>query len=162
MRHFPAAYHRPQLDAAGIALSRVPDFPVWVDPSPISSFREQRTITEVRRLVSSIQYSVHGTAAAIRFTNVQLATMRSRIRALAVHLAALLRLLDLGVDRDRLELWHHDVDGREGSTLMDWPFTPMATSNSPTCGHPKFPQARRADYDDSGLMAIRAAASLRR
>ena len=77
-------------------------------------------------------------------------------------IAALLRLLDLGVDRDRLELWHHDVDGREGSTLMDWPFTPMATSNSPTCGHPKFPQARRADYDDSGLMAIRAAASLRR
>lgn len=37
-------------------------------------------------------------------------------------IAALLRLLDLGVDRDRLELWHHDVDGREGSTLMDWPF----------------------------------------
>ena len=37
-------------------------------------------------------------------------------------IAALLRLLDLGLDRDRLELWHHDVDGREGSTLMDWPF----------------------------------------
>ena len=39
---------------------------------------------------------------------------------------------------------------------------PMVTSNSPTCGHPKFPQARRADYDGSGLMAMRAAASLRR
>ncbi len=37
-------------------------------------------------------------------------------------LAALLRLLDMGVDRERIELWHHDVDGREGSTLMDWPF----------------------------------------
>ena len=99
MRHFPAAYHRPQLDAAGIALSRVPDFPVWVDPSPISSFREQRTITEVRRLVSSIQYSVHGTAAAIRFTNVQLATMRSRIRALAVHLS-LAESLDAVTDEE--------------------------------------------------------------
>ncbi len=39
---------------------------------------------------------------------------------------------------------------------------PMATSNSPTRGHPKFPQARRPDYDGSGLMARRAAASLRR
>ncbi|OXR48051.1 phosphohydrolase [Pusillimonas sp. T2] len=37
-------------------------------------------------------------------------------------IASLLHLLDLGVDRSRLELWHHDVDGREGSTLMDWPF----------------------------------------
>lgn len=40
--------------------------------------------------------------------------------------------------------------------------SPMATSNSPTRGHPKFPQARRPDYDGSGLMARRAAASLRR
>jgi hypothetical protein len=39
---------------------------------------------------------------------------------------------------------------------------PMATSNSPTCGHPKFPQARRLDYEVSGLMAMRVAASLRR
>src|SRR5690554_3708573 len=37
-------------------------------------------------------------------------------------IACLLHLLDLGVDRSCLELWHHDVDGREGSTLMDWPF----------------------------------------
>ena len=35
-------------------------------------------------------------------------------------LACLLHLLDLGVSRDRIELWHHDVDGREGSSLMDW------------------------------------------
>ncbi|WP_087745051.1 hypothetical protein [Acidovorax sp. T1] len=40
--------------------------------------------------------------------------------------------------------------------------TPMARSNSPTLGHPKFPQAGRSDYDDSGVMAMRAAASLRR
>ncbi len=38
-------------------------------------------------------------------------------------LACLLRLLDLGVPKDKLELWHHDVDGREGSGLMDWPVT---------------------------------------
>lgn len=38
-------------------------------------------------------------------------------------LALLLHLLDLGVDRNRIELHHHLVDGREGSTLMDWPIT---------------------------------------
>lgn len=38
-------------------------------------------------------------------------------------LACLLRLIDLGVPREKIELWHHDVDGREGSTLMDWPCT---------------------------------------
>lgn len=37
--------------------------------------------------------------------------------------AATLHLLDVGVPRNRIELWHHDVDGREGSTLMDWPVT---------------------------------------
>lgn len=39
---------------------------------------------------------------------------------------------------------------------------PMARSNSPTLGHPKFPQAGPSDYDDSGLTAMRAAASFRR
>lgn len=38
-------------------------------------------------------------------------------------MACLLHLLDSGVDRTKIELWHHDVDGREGSTLMDWPVT---------------------------------------
>ena len=38
----------------------------------------------------------------------------------------------------------------------------MAMSNSPTRGHPKFAQAGRPDYDDSGVMAMRAAASLSR
>lgn len=38
-------------------------------------------------------------------------------------LACLLHLLDLGVPREKIELWHHDVDGREGSTLMDWACT---------------------------------------
>ena len=38
----------------------------------------------------------------------------------------------------------------------------QAMSNSPTRGHPKFPQAGRPDYDDTGVMAMRAAASLSR
>ena len=38
-------------------------------------------------------------------------------------LACLLTLLELGVDPSRLEAWHHAVDGREGSTLFDWPVT---------------------------------------
>lgn len=38
-------------------------------------------------------------------------------------LVCLLHLLDCGVPREKIELWHHDVDGREGSTLMDWPVT---------------------------------------
>ncbi len=38
-------------------------------------------------------------------------------------LACVLHLLESGVPRESIELWHHDVDGREGSTLMDWPST---------------------------------------
>ncbi len=38
-------------------------------------------------------------------------------------LACVLALLEAGVPRERIELWHHDVDGREGSDLMDWPCT---------------------------------------
>ncbi len=36
----------------------------------------------------------------------------------------------------------------------------MASPNSPTRGHPKFPQAAHPDYDVCGWMAKRAAASL--
>jgi 3'-phosphoadenosine 5'-phosphosulfate sulfotransferase (PAPS reductase)/FAD synthetase len=39
-------------------------------------------------------------------------------------LACLLNLFNLGVDPSKIELWHHEIDGREGSTLMDWPITP--------------------------------------
>lgn len=39
-------------------------------------------------------------------------------------LACLLLLLAAGVPREKIELWHHDVDGKEGSNLMDWPSTP--------------------------------------
>jgi 3'-phosphoadenosine 5'-phosphosulfate sulfotransferase (PAPS reductase)/FAD synthetase len=38
-------------------------------------------------------------------------------------LALLLLLIEMGVSLELVELWHHDVDGREGSTLMDWPCT---------------------------------------
>lgn len=38
-------------------------------------------------------------------------------------LAVLLWLLEQGVPRERIELHHHDVDGREGSRLFDWPVT---------------------------------------
>jgi len=38
-------------------------------------------------------------------------------------LALFLYLIDNGVSRDKIELWHHDIDGREGSKLMDWPIT---------------------------------------
>lgn len=38
-------------------------------------------------------------------------------------LACVLHLLDSGVPKSKIELWHHDVDGREGSELMDWACT---------------------------------------
>jgi len=47
--------------------------------------------------------------------------------------ATLLHLYDIGVDRSKIELWHHDVDGREGSTLMDWAF--MADYNRKLAEH---------------------------
>lgn len=39
-------------------------------------------------------------------------------------LACLLHLIEAGVDLAKVELWHHEIDGREGSVLMDWPVTP--------------------------------------
>lgn len=41
--------------------------------------------------------------------------------------ATVLWLIDRGVDPAKIELWHHLVDGREGSTLMDWPCTESYT-----------------------------------
>jgi 3'-phosphoadenosine 5'-phosphosulfate sulfotransferase (PAPS reductase)/FAD synthetase len=38
-------------------------------------------------------------------------------------LACLLVLMEHGVDLSKVELWHHDIDGREGSDLMDWTVT---------------------------------------
>jgi len=39
-------------------------------------------------------------------------------------MACFLHLLDLGVDMSKVELWHHDIDGRESDALMDWVCTP--------------------------------------
>lgn len=38
--------------------------------------------------------------------------------------ACFLHLLDLGVPKDKIELWHHSIDGEPGSKpFMDWPIT---------------------------------------
>ncbi|KKN80243.1 hypothetical protein LCGC14_0332120 [marine sediment metagenome] len=40
-------------------------------------------------------------------------------------LACVLKLLrEYPEVKDKIELWHHDIDGREGSELMDWAITP--------------------------------------
>lgn len=38
-------------------------------------------------------------------------------------IASVLHLLELGVPKDKIELWHHIIDGKEGSDLMDWACT---------------------------------------
>jgi 3'-phosphoadenosine 5'-phosphosulfate sulfotransferase (PAPS reductase)/FAD synthetase len=39
-------------------------------------------------------------------------------------LACILHLLELGVPKEKIELWHHEVDGRESGHFMDWTVTP--------------------------------------
>ena len=39
-------------------------------------------------------------------------------------IGCLLSILDMGIPKDKIEIWHHSIDGHEGSTLMDWPVTP--------------------------------------
>lgn len=38
-------------------------------------------------------------------------------------IACHLNLLQMGVDPSRIELWHHDIDGRESDRLFDWEIT---------------------------------------
>lgn len=38
-------------------------------------------------------------------------------------IALFLYCLEQGVDKNKIEFFHHDIDGREGSNLMDWPIT---------------------------------------
>lgn len=38
-------------------------------------------------------------------------------------IACHLHLLDMGVDPSKIELWHHDIDGRESDRLFDWEIT---------------------------------------
>lgn len=37
--------------------------------------------------------------------------------------AAYLKLLELGVPKEKIELWHHDIDGGHPTRRMDWPVT---------------------------------------
>ena len=36
--------------------------------------------------------------------------------------ALVLHLLELGIPKEKIELWHHDIDGG-GETFMDWEIT---------------------------------------
>ncbi|NEX60056.1 phosphoadenosine phosphosulfate reductase family protein [Noviherbaspirillum sp. 17J57-3] len=38
-------------------------------------------------------------------------------------IACLLHLFEIGYPKERIECWHHDVDGREAPAFMDWPCT---------------------------------------
>lgn len=38
-------------------------------------------------------------------------------------LACVLDLLERGVPREKIELWHHDIDGGHPTRKMDWPVT---------------------------------------
>ncbi|WP_041444542.1 hypothetical protein [Syntrophobotulus glycolicus] len=38
--------------------------------------------------------------------------------------AAYFRLLELGVPKEKIELWHHDIDGGHPTRRRDWPVTP--------------------------------------
>jgi 3'-phosphoadenosine 5'-phosphosulfate sulfotransferase (PAPS reductase)/FAD synthetase len=37
--------------------------------------------------------------------------------------ACYFKLLELGVPKEKIELWHHDIDGRHPTRRMDWPCT---------------------------------------
>lgn len=37
--------------------------------------------------------------------------------------AAYFKLLELGVPKEKIELWHHDIDGKNAERRMDWPCT---------------------------------------
>lgn len=37
--------------------------------------------------------------------------------------ACLLKLLELGVPREKIECWHHNIDGGHPTRRMDWPVT---------------------------------------
>jgi hypothetical protein len=57
--------------------------------------------------------------------------------------------------------YDYEIDGQAVTILEVRPaWTLMASPNSPTSGHPKFPQAAPLDYDVSGVTTKRAAASL--
>ncbi|OWK40039.1 Phosphoadenosine phosphosulfate reductase family protein [Pseudomonas oleovorans subsp. oleovorans] len=54
--------------------------------------------------------------------NIDLGSYDNIIVCMSDSIACLLALIDQGADMSRVEIWHHAVDGREGSSLMDWAF----------------------------------------
>lgn len=62
--------------------------------------------------------------------------------------ACLLWLLDQGIDRSKIELHHHLVDGREGSNLMDWPCTePYCTAVASAFGIPIYYSWKQGGFE---------------
>ena len=62
-------------------------------------------------------------------------------------IACLCHLLDVGVDPQRIELWHHDVDGRGGS-FMDWPSTlPYVQAVADAYGIPLYCSWRNGGFE---------------
>ena len=61
--------------------------------------------------------------------------------------ACLLHLLEQGVDPDRIELHHHEVDGH-GATFMDWPVTGAYVAAQATAfGLPLFRSWREGGFE---------------
>ena len=72
--------------------------------------------------------------------------------------ACLCLLLDAGVDPARIELWHHDVDGRGGS-FMDWPSTlPYVRALAAAYDVPLFCSWRNGGFEAEMLREDRATA----
>lgn len=62
-------------------------------------------------------------------------------------LACLLALLEAGAPTDRLELWHHEVDG-QGPSFMDWPSTsPYVSALARDFGLPLYRSWREGGFE---------------
>ncbi|WP_249203199.1 tRNA lysidine(34) synthetase [Gluconobacter kondonii] len=61
--------------------------------------------------------------------------------------ACLLALLEAGAPKDRLELWHHEVDG-QGPSFMDWPSTsPYVSALAQDFGLPLYRSWREGAFE---------------
>ncbi|MBS1078995.1 phosphoadenosine phosphosulfate reductase family protein [Gluconobacter kondonii] len=62
-------------------------------------------------------------------------------------IACLLALLEAGASKDRLELWHHEVDG-QGPSFMDWPSTsPYMSALARDFGLPLYRSWRKGGFE---------------
>lgn len=61
--------------------------------------------------------------------------------------ACYLKLLELGVPKERIEFWHHDIDGGHPSRRMDWKCTQNYTYNPPP-NPAKITDSRASKYID--------------